>query len=91
MVQYNVREPRNANTCTVDIINSDGNVQHDLGIRCENGNPNTDVDCGMPHGKNDWGMAIKVRNCGDKYGVYVFEHNHGEIGEQKQTSVKIIM
>ena len=77
MVQYNVREPRNANTCTVDIINSDGNVQHDLGIRCENGNPNTDVDCGMPHGKNDWGMAIKVRNCGDKYGVYVFEHNHG--------------
>ena len=77
MVLYNVREPRNANTCTVDIINSDGNYQHDLGIRCENSNPNTDVDCPMPHGKNDWGMAIKVRNCGDKYGVYVFEHNHG--------------
>ena len=77
MVNYNVREPRNANTCTVDIINSDGNYQHDLGIRCENSNSNTDVDCPMPHGKNDWGMAIKVRNCGDKYGVYAFEHNHG--------------
>jgi len=22
-------------------------------------------------------MAIKVRNCGDQYGVYAFEHNHG--------------
>jgi hypothetical protein len=31
----------------------------------------------MPAGKNDWGMAIKVRNCGDQYGVYAFEHNHG--------------
>lgn len=67
----------NPNTCTVDIINSDGNYQHDLGIRCENSNPNTDKDCPMPAGKNDWGMAIKVRNCGDQYGVYAFEHNHG--------------
>ena len=62
--------------CTVDIINDDWGRDVDLGIRFQNSGDSV-VDQGMPHDKNDWGMAAKVSGCGDNYGVYLWEHNHG--------------